>query len=156
MKEGDPKIYEVAQRKLDTYLRTHGKNPSRVRNMVLQQVCQMPSLFTAAELLEACMAERISQGTVYNSLNTFVDAMIVHVTRRQQGKPAMEYELIAGTSTKMRYICQKCGRAVEIRDKRLSSMIAERNYVNFKPEHFTLFVYGECKVCRRNARKEKV
>lgn len=130
--------------------------PSKVRNMVLTQVCLLPQPFTADQLMAACAEERISVGTVYNALDLFVKAMLLHATQRQRGKAATEYELMAGSPTRMRYICQKCGRTVEIQDKVLTRMVTERKYTNFNMQHFSLFVYGECKICRSKVRKEKV
>lgn len=61
------RAYNLAQEKLARYLRENEKRPSKVRNMVLTQICQLPQPFTADQLLKACEADRISVGTIYNS-----------------------------------------------------------------------------------------
>ena len=124
-----------------------------VRNMVLQQVCQLPQPFTAEQLTTVCQAERISVGTVYNSLNLFVLAQILHATSRQRGKSATEYELTTTNTIRMQVVCQNCGRVTDFHDAAIERLVAERKYSNFNVQHMSLFVYGECKICRRKIKK---
>lgn len=148
------RTYKAATERLNAYLREHGLRVSRVREMVLQQVCQLPQPFTAAQLEEACQAERISTGTVYNCLDLFIMAQILHAIKRQRGKAVMEYELIGSGVVRMEVICRKCGRVTEIHDKAITRLVQERKYSNFTPQQYSLFVYGECKVCRRLRKSE--
>ena len=133
---------------MDKFVREHEMRPSRVRNMVLEQVCALPQPFTAEQLREACVAERISVGTVYNALNLFLDAHILHAYKRQEGHRATEYELIAAESNKIQIICRKCGRVQNVSATGITSVIKDHTYSNFNMQHFTLYVYGECKICR--------
>lgn len=123
--------------------------PTAERRMVLEQVCQLPQPFTAEQLIEVCSEQRISVGTVYNTLNLFISARILHAIERQRGKAATEYELIIGSQARMIVICERCGRQTELHDKAIDRLVRERRYSNFKMQHFSLFVYGECKICRR-------
>ena len=145
--------YHSAQERLNDYLKEKGLRPSVVRDYVLEQACELPQPFTARQLETVCKGERISVGTVYNSLNVFVDAGILHVIERQRGRTAMEYELVPNAVTHMQYICQNCGRTVEFNDKAIARLIRERKYTNFNVQHFTLLVYGECKICRTKVKK---
>lgn len=147
------RAYNLAQEKLARYLRENEKRPSKVRNMVLMQICQLPQPFTADQLLKACEADRISVGTIYNSLETFVDANILVAFERQMGKNAAEYELITGSANRMQIICQKCGRVTNFTDKAITTLIQDRKYSNLNMQHFSLFVYGECKICRKKTLK---
>ena len=147
------RAYNLAQEKLARYLRENEKRPSKVRNMVLTQICQLPQRFTANQLLKACEADRISVGTIYNSLETFVDANILVAFERQMGKNAAEYELITGSANRMQIICQKCGRVTNFTDKAITTLIQDRKYSNLNMQHFSLFVYGECKICRKKTLK---
>ena len=145
------KLYRTALKRLGEYMKENGNmRPSAVRVMVLEQICQLPQPFTAEQLIASCSYERISVGTVYNALNLFVLARILHATDRQRGrKAATEYELIVGSPIHMQVICQKCGRVTEIHDKAIERLVKEHKYTNFNLERFALFVYGECKICRR-------
>ena len=141
--------YNNALERLNRYLRDHDRRPSKVRNIVLSCAFGLRQPFTAEQLLTACEEEHISVGTVYNSLELFCEAGIVRATTRQRGKAATEYEIISGSASKFQMICKKCGRTVDISDKAISRLIKERKYSNFDMQHFSLFVYGECKICRK-------
>jgi len=143
------KAHNTAVKQLEAYVRENNMRPSKVRNMVLEQVCQLPQPFTAEQLVHACQSERISVGTVYNSLNLFILAQILRAHDRQRGRAATEYELIAGGPMRMQMMCTRCGRLTEIHDKAIERLVRERKYSNFNLQHFSLFIYGECKICRR-------
>ena len=135
------------------YMRGKQMRPSKVRNMVLEQVCLLPAPFTAEQLVEACAPQHISVGTVYNALRLFVDAEIIHGIMRQRGRMTAEYEVITKTGNSFQIICPKCGRVANIDDKAITRLIEERKYSNFRMDHFSLYVYGECKLCRRKIAK---
>jgi Fe2+ or Zn2+ uptake regulation protein len=81
-------------------------------------------------------------------------AQILHATQRQRGAAATEYELIASRSSmRMQVVCTKCGRVQDIQDKAIAHLLQERKYSNFTMQYASVFVYGECKICRR--RKDK-
>lgn len=149
------RLYTASLDRLSRYLNDHDMRPSKVRNMVLEQACALPQPFTAKKLEEVCVQERISVGTVYNSLKVFVAAQIVRGIKRQRGTAAAEYEFVTGSTNRMQIICKKCGRVTEVTDKAITRLIQERKYSNFNMQHFSLSVYGECKVCRRYIRRMK-
>ena len=122
--------------------------------MVLEQACLLKQPFTARQLEEVCKEERISTGTVYNSLDLFVLAQILYASKRQRGKAATENELITNRSSfRMQMICTKCGRVQDIQDKAIARLLQERKYSNFNMQNASLFIYGECKVCRKKTKK---
>ena len=90
-----------------------------------------------------------------DSLNTFVDAQIFRATERQRGKAATEYELITGSSNRLQIVCKKCGRVTDITDKAITTLVQDRKYSNFNMQHFSLFIYGECRICRKKKIKTK-
>ena len=143
------KVHNQAVKQLSAYIRQNNLRPSRVRNMVLEQICLLPQPFTADQLVQACQAERISVGTVYNALNLFVLAQILYATTRQRGQAATDYALIAGKTIRMQMMCSECGRVTELRDKAIEGLIKERKYSNFNMRHVAVLIYGECKVCRK-------
>lgn len=143
------KSYEAALTVLKEYIDEHQMRHSPVREMVLEQVCILPQPFTADQLAQACAAERISQGTVYNNLKLFVRAQILYAIERRRGTNSTRYELIPGKQVSMQMICGRCGRVSEFKDKAIDHLVRIRKYANFDMQHFSLFVYGECKQCRR-------
>lgn len=148
------KLYRAALLALSNYVKTHGMRPSSVRNMVLELICQLPQPFTAQQLVKACEPEHISVATVYNVLELLVDAQILHVSNRQRGKTNNEYELIVLPRPRMQVVCLKCGRVTDIQDKAIERLVEERKYTNFEMQRFSLFIYGECRTCRRRRKKE--
>ena len=150
------RTYKQAVTKLRPYLEEHKMRPSAVRDKVLEQICQMPQPFNAEQLVEACAPEFISVATIYNALNLFVDAQILHAIQRQRGRAAVEYELTTNGSNHAQIKCLKCGRVVDIHDKAITRLVMDRTYSNFMPHNYTLVVYGECKVCRTKRKKKKI
>ena len=131
-------------------MKTHNMRPSAVRKVVLENVCNLHQPFTAEQLVEVCAIERISVATVYNALDTFTKADIIRGLLRQRGQGATLYELVIETPKHMQYICKKCGRIVDFNDKAIGRLIEERRYANFILQQYSLVVYGECKMCRKN------
>ena len=123
------KTYEAALLKLNEYISARNMRKSRVREMVLEQACMLPPLFTAEQLAKA--------------------AQILHAIDRQRGKSATQYEVIPGKQTYMQIQCSKCGRVSEIKDKAIDHLIRVRKYINFDMQCYTLLIYGECKHCRK-------
>ena len=142
------KTYETALERLNAYIKANNMRRSVVREMILEQVCLLPQPFTADQLTKACAAERISVGSVYNVLDVFVQAQILHAINRQRGRTAIEYELTMVTRNRIQVICGRCHRVTSFHDKAIEHLIQTRKYTNFNPAHYTLFVYGECKHCR--------
>ncbi|MBQ6983378.1 MAG: transcriptional repressor [Paludibacteraceae bacterium] len=149
------KTYNLAIDRLVAYIRSNGLRPSAVRKMILKQICDLPQPFPAKLLVEACVAERISIGSVYNALNLFIKANILRATTRQRGNAATEYELVLGSPVRMMLVCQRCGRRTEFHDKAIDRLVRERKYSNFNLQQYSLVVYGECKVCRKKKKSDK-
>lgn len=141
--------YKSVHARLSAYVREHDMRESMVRDMVLMQICQLQQPFTAEQLKAACASERISKGSIYNALNLFIAAGIIHEYDRRIGQTVTEYELITSARSHMQIVCRNCGRRTNFNDKAIMRLVNERKYSNFTAQRFTLVVYGECKVCRR-------
>lgn len=142
--------YEEALRRLNDYIETHDMRHTPEREMVLNEICDMPQPFTADQLTERCKPLRLTQGTVYNTLKLFVVARILHSFIREAGRSATQYELAVGTKSSVFMVCTRCGRSVELRDKAaFEHIVAMRRYSNFVPESYSMRIYGHCKLCRR-------
>ena len=147
-------LFDIAYERLHQYINEHGLRHSPVRTQILQQACLLPQPFTAQQLEEVCQPLRVATGTIYNSLKLFVVAQILHATSRHRGQPQVEYEVITGNPIRMEIICKRCGRITEFPDKAIARMIRERHYSNFDMQHFSLLVYGECKLCRKQTNRK--
>ena len=148
------KKYSLALARLSAYLTSENKRSTPERKMVLEQACMLPQPFTAYDLVEVCAPLHLSPATVYNSLDLFVLAHVLHAIYRQAGRTAVEYELMIGGDTQMQFVCQECGRIVKLRDKTIENIIRLKKYSNFDLDHFSLFIYGKCKSCPRKKKKK--
>jgi len=153
MIKGKGNTYEAALQQLKTYVQEHSMRYSSVREMVLEHICNLPQPFTAEQLVRACQEDRISVGTIYNTLTLFVSARILHEIERQHGHTRSEYSIIQDRSVRMQIICAKCQRISSFRDKAIEHLVMNRVYSNFNADHIAIYVYGECKHCR-NKKKE--
>lgn len=148
------KSYKAALTKLNAYIKTHNMRKTPVREIILEQVCLLPQPFTAEQLTQACKEEHISTGTIYNTLDLLIEAQLLNAVNHQCGKNAMQYELIQGRQIRMQIRCTQCGRVTEIRDKAIDNLIRIRKYSNFEMQRYSLFIYGECKHCRKTKKEE--
>ena len=125
------------------------------RRWVVEQMCLLKQPFTADELYEACSEKRIVKATIYNTIELMKDAQLLHTNYRDVGHPVTDYELMAGTWHRMQFICQKCGRPVDFRDKSIDALLKKHKFPNFNMLNYSLFVYGECKTCRGTKRRNQ-
>lgn len=146
------KIYDIALVRLNAYIKQEKMRVSPVRKMVLEKVCILKQPFTADQLITACAEEHISEATIYNALTLFFTARILHATKRQRGQTATEYELTIGTHSRMQIVCLNCGRITTFHDKAMEQIVKEHKYYNFNLNRFSMYVYGECKHCRKPRR----
>ena len=141
--------YDTALGKLNAYIAANNMRHTTEREMVLNEICVMTQPFTAEQLAEHCRPLRLSQGTVYNSLALFVSARILHAFNRETGRTVTEYELAEEEKSHIQIVCTQCGRIAEAHDKAIEHIVASRKYSNFIPGHYSMRIYGQCKVCRK-------
>lgn len=145
----DKNIYQQAEIALLTYLRNKGKRCTHERLVILSHICTIGRNFTAENLVkDLCESQHISNATIYNTLSMLCDAHILRILpkRQQQGS---EYEISIADKNTLRYVCTRCGREVELKNKAIDHLLQDSRFSNFEMENFSLVVYGHCKTCRR-------
>ena len=142
--------YEKSLALLDVYIREHNLRHTIERERLLKIAAEvnMP-IFTVHDIDAKRKEAHISVPTMYNSLNLFVSARILYKLERTRGVQQEQYKWALDAKNSMRVICTRCGREANFTDKALLRIIQERKYANFVPAHFSLYVYGVCKTCRR-------
>ena len=110
--------------------------------------------FTIDELRASLNELAISRATVYNTLSLLEDAQLVRRLTKEYGVRAAQYELVRATDSVVQIICQRCGRVGIVKDPTIKRMLADKRWSNFEPDHFSLYVVGQCKVCRRRSNKK--
>ena len=140
---------EKARELFDQYIADKGLRHTPERYKVLEFACSLEPPFTAEQVVEMAKDIFISQATVYNTFVLLRDAKILHRLNRQYGQSRDQYEVMVNGNNHMQFICKRCGRVVTFKDKMIESSIRARRYNNFKLDHYTLYVYGYCKLCRK-------
>ena len=142
-------LYESALNRLHEYVAVHPMRYSEARLKVLESACGLEQPFTAEQLSTVCVGtQRVAMGTVYNALNLFIKAGIVHANERQWGKNVTSYEVVLDNPTHMQLVCERCGRTAEFHDKAIERIVRNKRLANFEKHHFTLIVYGKCRKCK--------
>lgn len=142
--------YETALAMLDKYIVEQGLRHTIEREQLLKIMADLnQTVFTFSDLDQKRQDAHISVPTLYNSLRLFVSARILYKMQRTQGVKQEQYKWTFDSKNTLRMICTRCGREAAFTDKALLNIVNNRNYTNFVPAHFSLFVYGECKACRR-------
>lgn len=141
-------VYQLAEIKLNDYIANHNMRHTQERLILLRKVSHLPQPFSAEQVVEACQDDRLSRSGVYNILQTLVSARILHCLNKQYGQRVARYEMTVLSNNHMQIICHRCGRVAEFREVAITNIIEARNFSNFNAEHFSLYVYGQCKVCR--------
>lgn len=141
-------IYRYAYQLLCDYIDRHQLRHTPERFNILASVCELER-FSVDELRKTLTEITISRATVYNALALMEKAGIVHQLDKAFGKRSAQYELQFIQTSTVKVICRNCGRISDIKDSTIQRMLEDKNFTNFVQEHFSLYIYGHCKVCRR-------
>ncbi len=142
-------LYIEANRRLNRYLTDKGKRRSMERNTILRLFCGEKKRWSANELVEVAAEQQISRATVYNALQTLVEAQVVRPIYGAYNTRQTIYELNHTQHNQLQIVCTKCHRITEVKDNVLAEMVSKKKYTNFRFSHFVMNIYGECKVCRK-------
>ncbi|MBQ2438738.1 MAG: transcriptional repressor [Paludibacteraceae bacterium] len=146
-------ILQSSSSRLCAYLDEHQLRHTPERFTILSTVCKLQR-FTIDELRASLNELAISRATVYNTLSLLEDAQLVRRLTKEYGVRAAQYELVRATDSVVQIICQRCGRVGIVKDPTIKRMLADKRWSNFEPDHFSLYVVGQCKVCRRRSNKK--
>jgi len=142
-------IYDEALQKMRLYIDAKNLHHSPEREVILRHICRAQRPLTTAEVVKMVEKEHVCRATVYNVLGLLTQAEVLRVQYLQTSSRAKQYRLFAEKHCGIQMVCTRCGRVVELCDDNLESLIMNKKYNNFNPRHYALFVYGECKTCRR-------
>lgn len=142
--------YKSALDILNEYISANNLRKTQERYTILRQICKFPSQFTADQLSTLCAQElTVSRATIYNSLQLFLDSGIIVAHPLYAGSKVTAYELAIRKNNIINFQCTKCGRVVAFENKAIDTAIRGYRYSNFVPANYSVYVFGECKVCRR-------
>jgi Fur family ferric uptake transcriptional regulator len=139
--------YETVKEIFTDYLikNKHRKTPERYA--ILEHINAFEGHFNAEILYNLMQKDyRVSLATVYNTLELLMDSKLI-IKHQLNGQYA-QYEKMFGNNTHNHLICTRCGKVKEFTDKQLRISIQSRNFANFYPSHYSLYIYGLCKKCK--------
>ena len=143
-----------AEARLLEYANRHKLRISAERKTLLRYICGQKRPVAPAEIEAVAAQEHISRATVYNTLKLFTTANILRRAEQESGARNVRYEPVDTRHNRMEMRCLRCGRLVKIQDAAISDLIAAKKYSNFNYSHYSLCVYGECKLCRKKAQQK--
>lgn len=135
---------------LNAYILDNHMRHTAEREMVLQVLTEVKTpTFTTKQVENEVSKLHISLPTLYNCLRLFVSARILYKIDRVSGMHQEHYGWHVDAKNSMIVVCTNCGRTARFVDKAIHNTIYNRKYANFVPAHYAMFVYGQCRACRR-------
>jgi len=140
--------YEQIEEKFTNYLCKKKQRKTPERYALLDYIYNNEGYFSA-EQIHAALQEtyRVSLTTVYNTLNMLIDCNLV--IRHNFDKQKAFFERAFYETPHSYFVCCKCGAVKAFTDKQIRMSIKQKNFTNFKPSHWLLYIYGECKKCKK-------
>lgn len=155
--EREPQFDELTKA-FSAYLKAKGGRFTPERATIIRGIQQYLSHFTLDELKVYLDEEhfRVSQATLYNTLNELVAAGFV---TKFMVKDKAYYEVVFNRKSFCHQICTNCGKITEFCNAELDEMILTSKYKRFSISAYTLMTYGICSACKallkRASRKKK-
>lgn len=147
-------ISPTPSEQLRAYLDEHHLRHTPERFAILNKICELQR-FTIDELRNTLTELNISRATIYNTLSLLEDAQLIQKLDKEFGVRTAQYEMVHANESSVQIICQRCGRVSKVKDSTISRMLADKKWSNFMPNHFSLYLFGNCKVCRRKLGNKK-
>jgi Fur family ferric uptake transcriptional regulator len=144
-------ILQQGEQQLRSYLTEHGLKHTPERYSIMATACRLQH-FTIDELRASLTELSISRATIYNTLSLLEDARLVQKLDKEFGVRTAQYEWVQDSESTVQIVCTKCGRISPVKDSTISRMLADKRWSNFVPHHFSLYMFGQCKVCRRKVK----
>jgi len=149
MKEESP--LELARNFFTEYLMKNKHRRTPERYAILEKIYKTDGHFDAESLFESMKGDyRVSLATIYNSIDLLLEIGLI--VKHRFGGITAQYEKTIGTMHH-HSVCTACGKIKEFTDKKIKTAVLARKFNNFESTHYSLYIYGVCKKCRRQTGK---
>jgi len=145
----EPSLYDQAELLLMQYISLNHLRLTSERKLILHWIVEHEGNFTATQVYQVVKPYFISVATVYNTLALFEKAHLIFRLHRQDKAHEMQYEFNLGDHSTMTIVCQKCGRTQKVKDRSTEIALDRKLYPNFIMHHYSVYLFGECKHCRK-------
>ena len=150
----DPKdIQQTVKDILTQYLVQNGMRCTPERYAILRTVYEQKAPFTVDELYDLLDDHyHVSRVTIYSALDLFVRLGLVI---RHPSTSIERYEKCYGVRDHFKQICTHCGRVTDFRSQTVANSLSTTHYTRFRPEHFSVCVYGICSKCQAKLTRQQ-
>ena len=148
-------VRQAVERILDNYLAMNNHRKTPERYAILRAVYDINGHFTLDELGEKLATEYkfpVSRGTLYNTLNLFMELRLV-IRHRFQG--TTKYEACYASGDHCHQICTVCGKVTEVKSPEIAEAIEAMRLKRFRKDGFSLYIYGICSTCQAVITRQK-
>ena len=148
-------VMRAVEQILDGYLEMNNHRKTPERYAILRAVYNIDGHFTLEELGQKLAVEYrfpVSRGTLYNTLNLFMELRLV-IRHRFQG--ATKYEACYDNASHCHQMCTVCGKVTEVRSQEINDAIDALHLKRFRKDGFTLYIYGICSTCQGKITRQK-
>lgn len=147
-------IYQKAQSQLLEFLTENRMRKTPERFEVLKAVCGMTGIFSIDDLAQNMQADalfQVSRVTIFNSLETFIEAQLVikHTLRR-----AALYECNVQKRPRVLLICDRCDVVKSLEKSETLTYLGTLRSRSFVVKQPVLYLHGLCKKCDAQLRKQ--
>ena len=140
--------YEQIKEQFADYLRKKKQRRTPERYALLDYIYNNEGYFSAEQLYDALKKTfRVSLTTVYNNLNILIECNLV-VRHNFNGQNSF-FERALYETPPHYLVCCKCGAVKTFTDKKIRTSVEQKNFANFQPSHWSLYIYGKCKKCKK-------
>ncbi len=149
-------IRENVKEVFATYLKKHQYRKTPERFAILDYIYSKEGHFHFdAEMLFAAMQDnyRVSLATIYNTLDLLEDINLI-VKHKFSGQAA-HYEKTFGSIAHSHLVCTQCGKVKEFTDKKIRTAIQAKSFSSFDVTHYSVYLYGVCKACRKKIEEQE-
>jgi Fur family ferric uptake transcriptional regulator len=150
------KIKEIVKQMFTDYLTAKKCRKTPERYAILNLIYTEQKHFDMDSLYEEMSKQsfRVSRATLYNTIQLLLECNLV--LKHQFGKNISVYERAYNNDFHHHLICTNCQKIQEYKDTGLQMLIQKEKIKRFTPTHYSLYIYGLCSLCARNAKKKKV
>ena len=153
-------LLEDVYRIFESYLRMCKMRRTPERYAVIDAVHQTDGIFTVDQIYNYIVGKmnfHLSLATTYNTLDLLEKShLILRHQANWKGDPRLvHYEKCFVQDVHHNFVCKECGNTFRFADKSLMGAINRIKRAGFRPESYTLFVYGTCSRCHNRQVKAK-
>lgn len=132
-----------------TFLQEKNQHYTAQRAVIFNEFVSAQKHLSVEELYEIVKKKEpsIGQVTVFRTLKLLEDAGIANPVNF--GDKTVRYEMCFETKHHDHLVCVKCGKVIEVLDKKLEKrkeLICKKH--NFIPSHHRLEIFGKCENCQ--------